>query len=448
MSDLPQSIFTVSRLNSTVRLLLEQQMGRVWLVGELSNLTQHGSGHWYFTLKDAGAQVRCAMFRGSNRLVSFRPQNGLQVLVQAQLSLYEARGEYQLIIDSMRPAGDGLEQMKLEQLRQRLQAEGLFATERKRPLPPRPKRIGLITSPTGAAVHDLLTVLKRRAPGIPVLLYPAQVQGEFAPQQLVAALQTANRRQDCDVLIIGRGGGAKEDLACFNDESVVRAIAASRIPIVSAVGHESDTTLADFAADLRAPTPSAAAELVSPDQQAERQGWHRLSERLKLAWHHQQRQHQQALQHLGQQLQLLHPQRRLQQQQQRLDDLALRLQQTVQQQQARAGQRLEHANTILTLSSPLQQIQRDRAALLRQHTLLRQLGRQSLNLPGHQLSLLMARLDAMSPLATLGRGYSLTTDAQQQVLKSVQPVQVGELIHTRLADGTIISRVERVQGAD
>ena len=276
-------IYTVSRLNTVVRLLLEQEMGLVWLTAEISNLVQHSSGHWYFTLKDSQAQVKAAMFKGQNRRVSFRPQNGQQILVQGQLSLYEARGDYQLIVEKMQPAGDGLLQMKLEALKAQLTAEGLFAPSRKRPLPPQPKQIGIITSPTGAAVHDMLTILARRDPSLPVILYPSAVQGESAVPALLAALETAWQRDECDLLIIGRGGGSLEDLWCFNDERVVRAIANSPIPIVSAVGHETDVTLADFAADLRAPTPSAAAELVSQDQQ---QQLHRLTQfiqRLKQA---------------------------------------------------------------------------------------------------------------------------------------------------------------------
>ena len=230
MPEASPTIFTVSRLNSAVRILLEQEMGLVWLVGEISNLVLHSSGHWYFSLKDSGAQVRCAMFRGQNRRVAFRPLEGQQVLVQARLSLYEPRGDYQLIIETMQPAGAGQLQLQLEQLKQRLQAEGLFAAERKRPLPAHPGCIGLITSPTGAAIHDLLTVLRRRAPGIPVILYPALVQGEQAAEQLIAALARANRRRECDLLIIGRGGGSIEDLWCFNDERLVRAIAASAMP--------------------------------------------------------------------------------------------------------------------------------------------------------------------------------------------------------------------------
>lgn len=260
------SIFTVSRLNQTVRQLLEMEMGQIWLSAEISNLSQPASGHWYFTLKDDRAQVRCAMFRNSNRRVTFRPQNGQQVLVRASITLYEPRGDYQLIAESMQPAGDGLLQQQFEQLKQRLSAEGLFDQQFKQPLPAPAKRVGVITSASGAALHDILQVLQRRDPSLPIVIYPTSVQGAEAPMQIVRAIETANRRDECDVLIVGRGGGSLEDLWSFNDERVARAIFASRIPIVSAVGHETDVTIADFVADLRAPTPSAAAELVSRNQ--------------------------------------------------------------------------------------------------------------------------------------------------------------------------------------
>ena len=241
-------------------------MGQIWLSAEISNLSQPASGHWYFTLKDDRAQVRCAMFRNSNRRVTFRPQNGQQVLVRASITLYEPRGDYQLIAESMQPAGDGLLQQQFEQLKQRLSAEGLFDQQFKQPLPAPAKRVGVITSASGAALHDILQVLQRRDPSLPIVIYPTSVQGAEAPMQIVRAIETANRRDECDVLIVGRGGGSLEDLWSFNDERVARAIFASRIPIVSAVGHETDVTIADFVADLRAPTPSAAAELVSRNQ--------------------------------------------------------------------------------------------------------------------------------------------------------------------------------------
>lgn len=261
------AIFTVSRLNQTVRLLLEHEMGQVWISGEISNFTQPASGHWYFTLKDDNAQVRCAMFRNSNRRVTFRPQHGQQVLVRANITLYEPRGDYQIIVESMQPAGEGLLQQKYEQLKAKLQAEGLFDQQLKKTLPSPAHCVGVITSKTGAALHDILHVLKRRDPSLPVIIYPTAVQGDDAPGQIVRAIELANLRNECDVLIVGRGGGSLEDLWSFNDERVARGIFASRIPVVSAVGHETDVTIADFVADLRAPTPSAAAEVVSRNQQ-------------------------------------------------------------------------------------------------------------------------------------------------------------------------------------
>lgn len=275
-----QQVFTVTRLNSAVRMILEQDLGLVWLTGELSNLAMPSSGHWYFSLKDLGAQVRCAMFKGNNRRVAFRPQDGMQVLVQARVSLYEPRGDYQLIIESMQPAGDGVLALRFEELKRRLGAEGLFDEGRKRPLPREPRAVGLVTSATGAALHDMLTVLKRRAPDLPIFIYPTQVQGSAAIGQIVAAIALANRRAEVDVLIVGRGGGSLEDLWCFNEEVVARAIANSAIPVISAVGHEVDVTISDFAADLRAPTPSAAAELVAPDQSARAQRLAHLWQRL------------------------------------------------------------------------------------------------------------------------------------------------------------------------
>lgn len=444
MPEAKQTIFTVSRLNSAVRILLEQEMGLVWLVGEISNLVLHSSGHWYFSLKDPSAQVKAAMFRGNNRRVSFRPQDGQQVLVQARLSLYEPRGEYQLIIESMRPAGDGQLQLQLEQLKQRLQAEGLFAAERKRPLPRQPQQIGLITSPTGAAIHDMLTVLKRRAPGIPVILYPAQVQGAQAAEQLIAALQRANQRDECDVLIIGRGGGASEDLWCFNDERLVRAIANSLLPIVSAVGHESDVTLSDFAADLRAATPSAAAELVSPDQSE-------LQQRLQTLGQHLTRVSQQALtlgthrlHMLQQRLQHQHPERRLQQQQQRLDELQGRLRLALRQRLLDAGRRLERVEYRLHQQSPNVRLREARQRLGQQQQLLHHCLQQRMEQLQHRHSLLLTRLDAISPLATLARGYSITQDAQGQVLRSVTQTAPGQRLTTRLGDGELQVEVMQV----
>ena len=438
-------IYTVSRLNTVVRLLLEQEMGLVWLTAEISNLVQHSSGHWYFTLKDSQAQVKAAMFKRQNRRVSFRPQNGQQILVQGQLSLYEARGDYQLIVEKMQPAGDGLLQMKLEALKAQLTAEGLFAPSRKRSLPAQPKQIGIITSPTGAAVHDMLTILARRDPSLPVILYPSAVQGESAVPALLAALETAWRRDECDLLIIGRGGGSLEDLWCFNDERVVRAIANSPIPIVSAVGHETDVTLADFAADLRAPTPSAAAELVSRDQQQQLHRLTQLIQRLKQAILLQQQRYVLRWQRQHSRLAAQNPQYQLQQKIQRQDDLQWRLERVIKHQldnssrhYAEQTQRLQQASPARHLSTLKQQHeflqQRLLKALQNQHQACQQ-----------QLAQLSGQLQALSPLQVLARGYSVTTNMSGKLIHEASQVTPGEQLNIQLGKGALRVKTEAVK---
>jgi len=261
-----RDVYTVSRLNQTARQLLEQGLPRIWLEGELSNLSRPSSGHLYFTLKDSRAQIRGAMFRNRNQLLRFRPQEGMQMLVRCRISLYEPRGDYQLIAESMEEAGDGALQRAFEELKRKLDLEGLLRAEHKQPLPLLPRRIGVVTSPSGAAIRDVLSVLKRRFPAIPVMVYPVPVQGKEAGREIAAMLHRAGERRECDVLILTRGGGSLEDLWAFNEEVVARAIHDCPVPVISAVGHEVDFTIADFVADQRAPTPSAAAELASPDQ--------------------------------------------------------------------------------------------------------------------------------------------------------------------------------------
>ncbi|MDM5129443.1 exodeoxyribonuclease VII large subunit [Aeromonas piscicola] len=439
-----QQVFTVTRLNSAVRMILEQDLGLVWLTGELSNLAMPSSGHWYFSLKDLGAQVRCAMFKGNNRRVAFRPQDGMQVLVQARVSLYEPRGDYQLIIESMQPAGDGVLALRFEELKRRLGAEGLFDEGRKRPLPREPRAVGLITSATGAALHDMLTVLKRRAPDLPVFIYPTQVQGSAAIGQIVAAIALANRRAEVDVLIVGRGGGSLEDLWCFNEEVVARAIANSAIPIISAVGHEVDVTISDFAADLRAPTPSAAAELVAPDNQARIQRlahlWQRLAQGIGC--------HQIAARHglalLQKRLDHQDPKRRLEQQSQRLDELSARLQQLMNQRLHQGERRLANLELRLQGKSP----ERLLAAGKRRHQLAEErlyaLIAKRQDLASHRLAMLTARLDGVSPLATLGRGYSITRTQSGEVINRAAQVNAGQTLVTTLAEGHLQVRVEEV----
>ncbi|WP_310597375.1 exodeoxyribonuclease VII large subunit [Aeromonas aquatica] len=439
-----QQIFTVTRLNSAVRMILEQDLGLVWLTGELSNLAMPSSGHWYFSLKDISAQVRCAMFKGNNRRVPFRPQDGMQVLVQARVSLYEPRGDYQLIIESMQPAGDGMLALRFEELKRRLGAEGLFDEARKRPLPREPRAVGLVTSATGAALHDMLTVLGRRAPDLPVFIYPTQVQGSAAIGQIVAAIQLANRRAEVDVLIVGRGGGSLEDLWCFNEEAVARAISRSAIPVVSAVGHEVDVTISDFAADLRAPTPSAAAELVAPDQSARAQRLTHLRQRLAQAMARRQTAASHGFALLQKRLDHQDPKRRLEQQSQRLDELASRLQQLLASRLHLGERRLANLELRLQARSPEKLLaagkRRHQLAEERLHSLMAK--RQSL--AGHRLAMLSARLDGVSPLATLGRGYSITRSASGEVISRASQVSTGQSLITTLAEGSLRVRVDSI----
>ena len=439
-----QQIFTVTRLNSAVRMILEQDLGLVWLTGELSNLAMPSSGHWYFSLKDISAQVRCAMFKGNNRRVPFRPQDGMQVLVQARVSLYEPRGDYQLIIESMQPAGDGMLALRFEELKRRLGAEGLFDEGRKRPLPREPRAVGLVTSATGAALHDMLTVLGRRAPDLPVFIYPTQVQGSAAISQIVAAITLANRRAEVDVLIVGRGGGSLEDLWCFNEEAVARAIAHSAIPVVSAVGHEVDVTISDFAADLRAPTPSAAAELVAPDRSARAQRLVHLKQRLVQAISRRQTAARHGFALLQKRLDHQDPKRRLEQQSQRLDELSGRLQHLLNLRLHQGERRLANLELRLQARSPEKLLaagkRRHQLAQERLHTLMNK--RQ--DLAAHRLAMLSARLDGISPLATLGRGYSITRTPSGEVISRAAQVSPGQQLVTTLAEGSLRVRVEEV----
>ncbi|ROV57559.1 exodeoxyribonuclease VII large subunit [Vibrio ponticus] len=436
-----QNIFTVSRLNAEVRLLLENEMGIVWLVGEISNFSAPVSGHWYFTLKDARAQVKCAMFRGNNRHVSFKPTNGNQVLVKARLSLYEPRGDYQLIIESMQPEGDGRLQQQFEELKMKLAAEGLFAQTSKQPLPEHPKCVGIVTSKTGAALFDILDVLKRRDPSLPVIIYPTMVQGEEAAIQIAQAIGCANSRNECDVLIVGRGGGSLEDLWCFNSEILARTIAASQIPIISAVGHEVDVTIADFVADMRAPTPSAAAELVSRDNSHKAQGLATREQKLFAAMRYYFAEQKQSLRQLEHRLDRQHPNQQLQRQSQQLDDLDARLQRAMQRSIAQHQQKIDRQLHRIQLHSPTKRLSMQQATLARlEQKLLDAMDRKLLK-SRHQLALAAEKLDTVSPLATLKRGYSITQTEQGDVVHSAQDVKTGDTLITRLADGELRSTV-------
>lgn len=436
-----QNIFTVSRLNSEVRLLLENEMGIVWLVGEISNFSAPVSGHWYFTLKDSMAQVKCAMFRGNNRQVSFKPTNGNQVLVRARLSLYEPRGDYQLIIESMQAEGDGRLQQQFDALKMKLAAEGLFAQSNKRPIPEHPKCVGVITSKTGAALFDILDVLKRRDPSLPVVIYPTLVQGEEAAIQIAQAIGRANSRNECDVLIVGRGGGSLEDLWCFNHEIVARTIAASQIPIISAVGHEIDVTIADFVADLRAPTPSAAAELVSRDHSHKDQALLSLEQKLRSAWRHYLSAQYRQVVEFAHRLEKQHPRYRLLRQAQQADELQIQLQRAMEKYLAKRENTLSRAFHQLQLKSPVRQISQQQNKMAWAEQALQDAMERKLLSFRHHIALAAEKLDAVSPLATLKRGYSITQNAQGDVITRQAQTKTGDTLVTRLMDGEIRSTV-------
>ncbi|HHH44703.1 MAG TPA: exodeoxyribonuclease VII large subunit [Gammaproteobacteria bacterium] len=437
-----RDVYSVARLNREARELLESGFRRLWIEGEISNLARPASGHLYFTLKDARAQVSCALFRNRAVRLDFTPDNGTQVLIQAQVSLYEARGNYQLIVNQMEEAGDGALRRAFEQLKNRLHQEGLFATEHKRPLPALPHCIGVITSPSGAAIRDVLTVLRRRFPAIPVIIYPTPVQGEDAARQIVDAIQRAETRAECDVLLLTRGGGSLEDLWPFDEEAVARAVYACGIPLVSAVGHEIDVVISDFVADRRAATPSAAAELLSPERSE-------LTVRVR---HLQQRLHRhtrQYLQSLREQLRWLagrihqaHPGRRLQQQGQRLDDLEARLGKAWTLVAARQQARLDALRNRLAQCSPQQGLQRlaARAAQLAQR--LEYCINIQLSSRREKLAVLSRALDTISPLATLQRGYSITLrHSDGTLVHDAAQVHSGDILETRLSVGRVLSKV-------
>ena len=439
------NIYSVSQLNQSVRLMLENQLGAVWLTGEISNFSQPVSGHWYLSLKDENAQVRCAMFRMKNLRVSFRPTNGMQVLVRANVSLYEPRGDYQLIIESMHLAGEGLLMQQFEALKLKLAAEGLFAQHLKKNLPHFSKAVGIITSKTGAALQDILHILQRRDPSLKIIIYPTAVQGKDAATEIAQMIELANQRQEVDVLIVGRGGGSLEDLWCFNEEMVARAIFHSHLPVISAVGHETDVTIADFVADVRAPTPSAAAELVSRNQTELLQQLQYRRQRLEIALDRLFAEKQQKLRHLSLRLHNQHPQAQLRIQQQLIMQLSHRLQQSLRHRWQKTAENLTVLSMRLyknPLPLRLQQYEQQLAQLkvrLNSHMNL------TLSLQQKQLAHLCGKLDSLSPLKVLARGYSITQNQQNFTIRSMKDVNVGEQIKTRLPDGDIISQVIRLE---
>jgi exodeoxyribonuclease VII large subunit len=442
-----REIFTISRLNREAKFLLERTLGAVWLEGEISNLSRPGSGHWYFSLKDEAAQVRCAMFRQRNLLVRFPVRDGMHLLARGRVSLYEARGEFQVVIDHLEEAGEGALRRRFEELKQKLLAEGLFDERHKQPLPALPRRIGVITSPTGAAIRDILHILKRRFPAIPVLIYPVPVQGEAAPREIAQAIRLAGARRDCDVLIVARGGGSLEDLWAFNDEGVARAIFDCPIPVVSGVGHEVDFTIADFVADERAPTPSGAAERVVPD----RAEWLRRVEMTGTRIVHAMRRRlveSRALLNAQEKgLARNHPGARLREHAQRLDELEGRLALAAHTRLGRARERLSSTQALLARASPAIRVAGLRIRLESGQRALAAAGRTHLNALRSRLDLAMRTLHAVSPLATLDRGYAIVTDADGHVLQDAADAQPGQTIGARLARGSVSAQVLAIHPA-
>lgn len=440
-----RQVLSVSQLNRKARTLLEGGFPLIWVEGEISNLSRPVSGHLYFSLKDAAAQVRCALFRNRATLLRFKPQDGLHVLLRARVSLYEARGDFQLIVEHMEEAGYGALQRAFEELKQKLAKQGLFDAARKNPLPAVPRRIGVITSPSGAAIRDILSVIRRRHAAVEVIVYPVPVQGEGSAEKIAAMIRLAAARADCDVLILARGGGSLEDLWAFNEEIVARAIYACDIPVVSGVGHEIDFTIADFVADVRAPTPTGAAELVTPDSEAwlrNLEDTHRRLTRViartlsglheRLAW-------------CGERLEHLHPARLLRDHAQRVDELELRLRQSLHTDLRTRTTRLEGLRARLYQHSPAQKL-----ALLGNSCLtLRQrlvfAARQYLKRLENDLGLAIRALDTVNPLATLQRGYAIITDAASgRVIASVHSAHRGQQVQARLADGRFSASIETI----
>lgn len=437
-------VLAVSAFNRLVQQMLTSTIPLTWIAGEISNLTRAASGHWYFSLKDTGAQVRCVMFRSRNQYVDWQPENGMQVEVRATPGLYEPRGEFQLQVDSLRRAGLGLLFEAFERLKRQLEQEGLFTEARKRAIPAMPCRIGIITSPQAAALRDVLTTLKRQMPGMPVILYPCQVQGSTAPAQIVAALQLAYQRAECDVLIICRGGGSMEDLWSFNDEYVARTVAASPIPIISGVGHETDFTITDFVADQRAATPTAAALLASPDRSQLLQTLDLRQARLTRHIRNHLFQQQQRLNHITQRL--VHPGKRLGTQLSQLNHLASRLrhvyhtstQQRLWRQRQLAQRLQQQLPSVAPYAQRLQQ-QQNRLKSALHHQLTRRLT---------ALNAIDSHLKHLSPAAVLMRGYSLVRNEHGEIIRGTTQISIHEKLSIHFAEDSADVQVRKLLPAN
>lgn len=437
-------VMTVSGLARQARLLIEDHFHLVWVQGEISNLRRPGSGHWYFTLKDADAQLRCAMFASRNRAARFKPADGAEVLVRGRVSLYEPRGDFQLIAEHIEPAGEGALRAAFDALKSRLDAEGLFDPARKRALPPLPRRLAVISSATGAALRDVLHVVGRRFPALEVVVLPVAVQGERSEGDVLRALRRVPSVA-ADVVLITRGGGSLEDLWTFNLETVARAVAACPVPTVSAVGHQTDVTITDFVADVRAPTPSAGAELLTPDQADFLIYLAALDQRLRRAWRNDRSHRSRHLQHLR--ARLTDPRSRLQQQMQRADDLGERLQRAVRQALSTRQDRLVAQRRHLAVLAPSRQIEQRRQRLRQLLATLRQQAERALRTRSGTLAAAARTLQAVSPLATLSRGYAVLTtgsDRTRAAVTSIEQARAGTDLTAHLQDGALVLTVRQV----
>ncbi len=435
-----QQRFTVSGLNQHVKYLLEADIGRVTVVGEISNFKHHSSGHMYFSLKDERAELSASCFRNVNQRLNFSPQNGLLVEATGLVTLYPARGQFQIVIQSMKPAGDGLLQQRFEALKAKLLQEGLFDSARKQALPPQPKRIGIITSPTGAVIRDIRSVLKRRAPWVELIIYPCAVQGEQAKHELAHSLEVANLRHECDLLIIARGGGSLEDLWPFNEEIVARAIAQSQLPVISAVGHQTDVTIADFVADMRAATPSEAAEKAAPDAELLRTKLNQQQRRLQFSC-------QQTLNRCKQQLnaeqrRLRSPQSLIADAQQKLDQKTNQLERQLKHELALKRSQIQQLHTAINSQSPFRQLKQAQQQLNQQQ---QQLERSMLwrhQQAQQRVERLNERLNLVNPKRILTSGYSITLDESGRPIKASSEVSSGSRLKTLLADGEVNSTAD------
>jgi len=440
-----RQIFSVAELNREARLAVESSLGIVWVEGEISNLARPASGHMYWSLKDERAQLRCAMFRQRNRALSFDPKNGQQILVRGRVSIYEARGEFQLVVDHAEPAGEGLLRQRFEMLKTKLAAEGLFDDERKQALPAFPTRIGVVTSPSGAAIRDVLTVLARRFPATAVLIYPTAVQGDPAGEEIARTLELADRRRECDLLILTRGGGSLEDLWAFNEEVVARALAALETPVIVGVGHEIDFTIADFVADVRAPTPSGAAELAVPDGAEWLAKVHSFEQRLRGGADRSLAQSANRAETLFHRLHRAHPGVQLQQVGQRLDELDARMRREVVATLTNCGAEFARIATALRSAAPRIQLTRLTERCQRARRALNQGIAEALAVQQRRVSTAARTLDSVSPLATLERGYAIATGATDgAILTDTRNVAIGDGVRVRLHRGTFEASVESV----